>query len=395
MPAGIGLRPPLRRAGIARLAGGRCAYPLHTLDPTGTVFVERSRPRALGDFFTVWGQRLAPRQLLSFPGPRAGLPQRPRMEGRPAADAAPASRRDRARGRRLRPTALALPLPGGPVSGRLAVLAALVALALVGAGCGGGGGSPACRPSPPPRSTSSTGRPAGVAKPGEVDAEIRRAHARRDGADAVPPRRGPAHRRARDRRARRPHGDRPQAPAGPRRRPSALPVDLPRAGRYHVLVDVYPAPATGARQLPAHARPAGGHGGRQGAAPRVLARRARRRADVPRREAPGSAARRARIDGRRRHRRRRQAGQVHAVLRRAGARDLLPRGTLDYFHSHICGNDPACSAGFGTAATTGHSTKPGQLELGVLLPATGKWRLFLQVTHDGKLLTAPFTLRVR
>ena len=31
------------------------------------------------------------------------------------------------------------------------------------------------------------------------------------------------------------------------------------------------------------------------------------------------------------------------------------KGTLDYFHSHICGNDPACSAGFGTAATTGHS----------------------------------------
>ena len=68
MPAGIGLRPPLRQAGIARLAGGRCAYPLHTLDPTGTVFVERSRPRVLGDFFTIWGQRLAPRQLLSFRG---------------------------------------------------------------------------------------------------------------------------------------------------------------------------------------------------------------------------------------------------------------------------------------------------------------------------------------
>lgn len=68
MPAGIGLRPPLRRAGIARLAGGRCSYPLHTLDPTGTVFVERSRPRALGAFFAIWGQHLAPRQLLSFPG---------------------------------------------------------------------------------------------------------------------------------------------------------------------------------------------------------------------------------------------------------------------------------------------------------------------------------------
>ena len=68
MPAGIGLRPPLRRAGIARLAGGTCAYPLHTLDPTGTIFVERSRPRVLGDFFTIWGQRLAPRRLLSFRG---------------------------------------------------------------------------------------------------------------------------------------------------------------------------------------------------------------------------------------------------------------------------------------------------------------------------------------
>ena len=68
MPAGIGLRPPLRRAGIVRLAGGRCAYPLHTLDPTGTIFVDRRQPRALGDFFAIWGQRLAPRRLLSFRG---------------------------------------------------------------------------------------------------------------------------------------------------------------------------------------------------------------------------------------------------------------------------------------------------------------------------------------
>jgi hypothetical protein len=68
LPAGIGLRPPLRRAGIARLQGGRCAYPLHTLDPTGTVFVDRTRQRVLGDLFAVWGQRLAPRRLLSFSG---------------------------------------------------------------------------------------------------------------------------------------------------------------------------------------------------------------------------------------------------------------------------------------------------------------------------------------
>jgi hypothetical protein len=68
MPAGIGLRPPLRRAGIVRLAGGRCAYPLHTLDPTGTVLVDGIGSRALGDFFAIWGQRLASRRLLSFSG---------------------------------------------------------------------------------------------------------------------------------------------------------------------------------------------------------------------------------------------------------------------------------------------------------------------------------------
>jgi hypothetical protein len=68
LPAGIGLRPPLRRASLSRLAGGRCAYPLHTLDPTGTVFVERSQPRVLADLFAVWGQRLTARRLLSFSG---------------------------------------------------------------------------------------------------------------------------------------------------------------------------------------------------------------------------------------------------------------------------------------------------------------------------------------
>ena len=68
LPAGIGLRPPLRSAGLSRLAGGACAYPLHTLDPTGTVYVDRTRGRVLGDLFAVWGQRLAVRRLLSFAG---------------------------------------------------------------------------------------------------------------------------------------------------------------------------------------------------------------------------------------------------------------------------------------------------------------------------------------
>ncbi len=68
LPAGIGLKPPLRRAGLSRLSGGACAYPLSTLDPTGTVFVDRARGHVLGDLFVVWGQRLAPRRLLSFAG---------------------------------------------------------------------------------------------------------------------------------------------------------------------------------------------------------------------------------------------------------------------------------------------------------------------------------------
>ncbi len=71
------------------------------------------------------------------------------------------------------------------------------------------------------------------------------------------------------------------------------------------------------------------------------------------------------------------------------------QGSLDYFHSHICGDDPACTGSFVSPATAGHVTKPGRMELGVLLPASGRWRLFLQVVHGGKLITAPFTLRVR
>ena len=68
LPAGIGLRPPLRHASPSRLAGGRCAYPLHTLDPTGTVLVARPAARTLADLFAVWGQRLSARRLLSFTG---------------------------------------------------------------------------------------------------------------------------------------------------------------------------------------------------------------------------------------------------------------------------------------------------------------------------------------
>lgn len=71
-------------------------------------------------------------------------------------------------------------------------------------------------------------------------------------------------------------------------------------------------------------------------------------------------------------------------------------GSLAYFHTHVCGaNTPACAGTFGATRISGHSSTPGRLSVGVLLPQPGTWRLFLQCKVGGKILTAPFTLRVR
>ena len=79
---------------------------------------------------------------------------------------------------------------------------------------------------------------------------------------------------------------------------------------------------------------------------------------------------------------------AHAIFFRAG--------TLSYFHTHVCGaTTPACARVFGSTRISGHSSTPGRLSVGVLLPQAGTWRLFLQCKVDGKILTAPFTLRVR
>jgi hypothetical protein len=174
----------------------------------------------------------------------------------------------------------------------------------------------------------------------------------------------------------------------------AIAVDLPRAGRYHVLVDVYPASGplpnfqlhhelqVGTGDVKAALPPydpvvhAGGLTFRIAKLPGLrLAEPASMIVNVT--DAAGKPVAFTPFYG----------ALAHAIFFRAG--------TLDYFHSHICGNDPACTAGFGSPVAAGHSTKPGQLELGVLLASTGKWRLFLQVFHGGKLITAPFTLRVR
>jgi hypothetical protein len=73
------------------------------------------------------------------------------------------------------------------------------------------------------------------------------------------------------------------------------------------------------------------------------------------------------------------------------------QGSLDYFHTHICSpNAPNCGSlpGVRSSAVTGHSTAPGQLSVGALVPAPGTWDLFLQLKLQGQIVTAPFTLHV-
>jgi hypothetical protein len=70
-------------------------------------------------------------------------------------------------------------------------------------------------------------------------------------------------------------------------------------------------------------------------------------------------------------------------------------GSLDYFHTHVCAaSTPNCASVLGAARISGHATAPGKLTLGVLLPVPGTWRLFLQMRVAGRILTAPYTLKV-
>jgi hypothetical protein len=78
---------------------------------------------------------------------------------------------------------------------------------------------------------------------------------------------------------------------------------------------------------------------------------------------------------------------AHAIFFRAGS--------LDYFHTHVCAPGAAgCTSILGAAKVTGSSSTPGRLDVGVLVPVSGTWRLFLQCRVDGRVVTAPFTLHV-
>jgi hypothetical protein len=69
------------------------------------------------------------------------------------------------------------------------------------------------------------------------------------------------------------------------------------------------------------------------------------------------------------------------------------QGSLAYSHTHICKpGDIYCFSALGTVRVTGHSTAPGILRAGVLLPEPGTWRMFLLTYQHGHVLTVPFTL---
>jgi hypothetical protein len=71
------------------------------------------------------------------------------------------------------------------------------------------------------------------------------------------------------------------------------------------------------------------------------------------------------------------------------------QGSLDYFHTHVCAPGASgCTSILGAARVVGSSSTPGKLRVGVLVPLSGTWRLFLQCRANGRVLTAPFTLEV-
>ncbi len=88
---------------------------------------------------------------------------------------------------------------------------------------------------------------------------------------------------------------------------------------------------------------------------------------------------------------------VFTPLRGALAHAIFIRQhSLDYFHTHVCPPGATnCTARLGGARVAGTSSSPGHLRVGVLVPVSGVWRLFLICRPDGTVVTAPFTLHVR
>ena len=71
-------------------------------------------------------------------------------------------------------------------------------------------------------------------------------------------------------------------------------------------------------------------------------------------------------------------------------------GRFEYFHTHVCSPGAGgCTSLIAGSKVVGSSATPGHITVGVLLPDSGTWQLFLQLKAGGKILTAPFTLRAK
>jgi hypothetical protein len=71
------------------------------------------------------------------------------------------------------------------------------------------------------------------------------------------------------------------------------------------------------------------------------------------------------------------------------------QGRFEYFHTHVCSPGAGgCASVLAGSRVTGSSATPGHITVGVLLPDSGTWRLFLQFQSKGRIVTAPFTLPV-
>ena len=71
VPAGIGMRPPVR-VSSGRVSSAGCYGSLVTLEPTGVVLVRPGSRLLLSDLFRSWGEPLSARRVASFVAPRAG-----------------------------------------------------------------------------------------------------------------------------------------------------------------------------------------------------------------------------------------------------------------------------------------------------------------------------------
>jgi hypothetical protein len=71
------------------------------------------------------------------------------------------------------------------------------------------------------------------------------------------------------------------------------------------------------------------------------------------------------------------------------------QGSLDYFHTHVFTPGAIyCTSALRATRVTGSSSAPGELNVGVLLPEPGTWRMLLITYLNGHVLTTPYTLNV-